>query len=145
MRRYTKPKQRAVTESMKLASEKMTRRILVVDDEEAIRIILKASLEMTAGWSVLLAPSADVGIHMATAEQPDVILLDVRMPELDGVSLFHQLQAHARTRDIPIIFLTAEARVAEHKVLEALSAGIILKPFEPTAIAGQIKTLLAWP
>lgn len=121
-----------------------TRRILVIDDEEAIQFILKASLELTTGWIVLLAPSAKVGLSMAQAEQPDAILLDVMMPELDGVALFHQLQAHACTRDIPAIFLTAQTRSSEQKVLETLGAGVILKPFEPTAIADQIKTLLAW-
>ena len=122
----------------------MARQILVIDDEEAIRVILKTCLEMTSGWTVLLASSAEAGIRMARAELPDAILLDVRMPETDGVALFHQLQAHALTRDIPAIFLTAEAKAAEHEVLKALGAGVILKPFEPMMIADQISRLLDW-
>lgn len=122
----------------------MNRKILVVDDEEAIQIILKASLEFTAGWTVLLAPSGEKGLSLAQSEQPDAILLDVMMPGIDGISLFHQLQAQPLTREIPAIFLTAQAREIERKALEKLGAGVILKPFEPEAIAHQIRTLLNW-
>lgn len=122
----------------------MTRRILVIDDEEAIRIIIEASLSFTAGWAVLTAASGVEGMTMAQAEQPDAILLDVMMPGLGGIDLFHKLQAQTLTRNIPIIFLTAQAREIERKALEMLGAGVILKPFEPEAIANQMKTLLNW-
>ncbi|MGB3788108.1 MAG: response regulator [Phormidesmis sp.] len=121
-----------------------TRRLLVIDDEEAIRIILKASLEMTVKWTVLVAASAEEGMVMAQAEQPDAILLDVMMPKIDGITLFHQLKAQAMTKHIPVIFLTAQAREVERKQLEALGSGVILKPFEPEAIAQQIQNLLDW-
>jgi len=68
----------------------------------------------------------------------------VMMPGIDGISLFHQLQAQPLTREIPAIFLTAQAREIERKALEKLGAGVILKPFEPEAIAHQIRTLLNW-
>ena len=123
----------------------MTRRILVIDDEEAIRIIIQASLEFTAGWTVLVAASGTEGIKIAQSEQLDAILLDVMMPEMDGVALLHQLRSHPLTQNIPAIFLTAQAQEAERKKLEALSSGVILKPFEPTAIARQIGSLLDWP
>ncbi|KPQ34741.1 MAG: Response regulators consisting of a CheY-like receiver domain and a winged-helix DNA-binding domain [Phormidesmis priestleyi Ana] len=122
----------------------MTRQILAIDDEEAIRIILKASLEFTAGWTVLTAASGQAGFAIAQTEQPDAILLDVMMPETDGITLFHQLQAEASTQKIPIIFLTAQAREVERKRLEALGCGVILKPFEPEIIAQQVRTLLDW-
>ena len=129
---------------MQRISEEMIRQILIVDDEEAIRVILKASLEMTTEWTVLVASSAEAGIQIARARLPDAILLDVRMPGTDGIALFHQLQAHELTHNIPAIFLTAEARLAEHQALEVLGAGVISKPFEPMAIAAQIRALLAW-
>ncbi len=122
----------------------MTQQILAIDDEEAIRIILKASLEFTAGWQVLTAASGKEGIAIAKAEQPDAIVLDVMMPETDGITLFHQLRENPSTREIPIIFLTAQAREIERKALEDLGAGVILKPFEPDAIAQQIRMLLGW-
>lgn len=122
----------------------MSQTVLVIDDEEAIRIILKAALEFTTQWQVLLAPSGTEGMATAQAKQPDAILLDVKMPDIDGVSLFHQLRAEASTQEIPVIFLTAQAREIERKALEALGCGVILKPFEPEAIAQQIRTLLNW-
>ena len=122
----------------------MTRRILIIDDEEAIRIVIEASLSFTAGWTVLVASSGVEGMTMAQAEQPDAILLDVMMPGVGGIDLFHKLQAQTLTRNIPIIFLTAQAQEIERQALALLGAGVILKPFEPEAIAHQIKTLLNW-
>lgn len=123
----------------------MTKCILVIDDDEAIRIVLKASLSCTVDWKILVADSAKKGLLLAQAEQPDAILLDVRMPDIDGITLFHQLQSHPPTQRIPTIFLTGQMRAAEHETLKALGgAGIISKPFEPTKIAHQIQTLLNW-
>jgi len=122
----------------------MSRTILVIDDEQGIRIILKAALEFTAGWKVLLASSGVEGMTAAQVECPEAILLDVMMPGIDGISLFRKLQAQASTREIPVIFLTAQAREVERQELEKLGAGVILKPFEPEAIANQIRTLLNW-
>ncbi len=126
------------------SASRRTRRLLVVDDEEAIRIVLQAALELTAKWTVLVAASGEEGMVMAQAEQPDAILLDVMMPEIDGITLFHQLKAQAMTKHIPVIFLTAQAREVEREQLEALGSGVILKPFEPEVIAGQIRQLLDW-
>lgn len=121
-------------------------RILVIDDEAAIQDIVKASLEVTAGWIVLVANSAVEGMTMVQAEQPDAILLDVMMPELDGISLFHKLKAQALTKNIPVIFLTAKVGREKRLKIEALGgAGIIIKPFEPEALAEQIRALLHWP
>ncbi len=123
----------------------MTRRILVIDDEKAIHIIVKASLEVTAGWEVLSADSATAGMAIAETEQPDVILLDVMMPELDGPAVLRKLQTQPATQTIPVIFLTAKARNGEKRLFESLGvAGIITKPFEPDQIASQIKTVLRW-
>ena len=120
----------------------MSRTVLVIDDEQGIRVILKAALEFTAGWQVLMASSGAEGMTIAQADQPDVILLDVMMPGIDGIALFHQLQANLSTKAIPVIFLTAQVGEIELKNLEELGAGVILKPFEPEKIAHQVRTLL---
>ncbi|EDX87862.1 hypothetical protein S7335_5573 [Synechococcus sp. PCC 7335] len=120
------------------------RRLLVVDDEAAIRIILKATLELTAKWTILVAASGQEGMSMAQTEQPDAILLDVMMPNIDGITLFHQLKEQPTTQHIPVVFLTAQAREVERKQLERLGVGVILKPFEPEKIAIQIQELLGW-
>ncbi len=121
-----------------------TRQLLIIDDEEAIRLILKASLELSTRWRILTAASGEEGMVMAQAEQPDAILLDVMMPQLDGITLFHQLKAQAMTRRIPVIFLTAQARAEERQILEELGTGMIMKPFEPKSVVAQVRSLLGW-
>ncbi|MGD1864931.1 MAG: response regulator [Phormidesmis sp.] len=123
----------------------MSRKVLVIDDEEAIIIVLKASLEATTDWQVITCSSATKGIAIATTERPDAVLLDVSMPKVDGTQVFKALQAEALTQNIPVIFLTAKARVSEQQILKALGvSGIILKPFSPETIAAQIKEILGW-
>mgnify|MGYP001791439143 CR=1 FL=1 len=123
----------------------MNRKVLVIDDEEAIIIVLKASLEATTDWQVITCSSATKGIAIATTERPDAVLLDVSMPKVDGTQVFKALQAEALTQNIPVIFLTAKARVSEQQILKALGvSGIILKPFSPETIAAQIKEILGW-
>ncbi len=123
----------------------MVRKVLIVDDEEAIIIVLKASIEATTDWQVITSSSATKGISLATTEHPDAVLLDVSMPKVDGTQVFKALQAEASTQDIPIIFLTAKARSSEQQELRALGvAGVITKPFSPLTIAAQIKQVLGW-
>jgi len=123
----------------------VNRKVLVIDDEEAIIIVLKASLEATTDWQVITCSSATKGITIATTERPDAVLLDVSMPKVDGTQVFKALQAEALTQNIPVIFLTAKARVSEQQTLKALGvSGIILKPFSPETIAAQIKEILGW-
>lgn len=122
----------------------MSKQLLAIDDDDAIRIILKASLEFTTDWTLLTADSGKEGLEIAIAEQPDAILLDVMMPEMDGIEVFHKLKAQPTTQTVPVIFLTAQAREVERQALESLGVGVILKPFEPEAIANQIKALLNW-
>lgn len=123
----------------------MTRRILVIDDEASILMIVKMTLEVTAGWEVITAESAAVGFEMAEREPLDAILLDLVMPELDGVAVFERLRSSSHTYHTPVIFLTARARQVQRQSLENMgSAGVITKPFEPTAIANQIKAMLGW-
>ena len=118
---------------------------MVIDDEASILVVVKTTLELTAGWEVITADSAVEGFEIAKREQPDVILLDVVMPELDGVTVLQKLQADPQTQSIPVIFLTAKARYDEQQTFKHLEvAGVIVKPFEPKTIADQIKALLDW-
>lgn len=123
----------------------MTRKVLVIDDEEAIIIVLKASLEATTNWQIITSSSATEGITLATTKHPDAVVLDVSMPKVDGTQVFKTLQAEASTQNIPVIFLTAKARDSEQQALKSLGvAGIIIKPFSPETIAAQIKEILGW-
>jgi len=121
------------------------KRVLVVDDDDGVREIVQISLEAAAGWIVLTAASGAEAIAIARVQQPDAILLDVRMPDMDGVKTFHQLQQQPETQAIPTILLTAKAKVSERRAFADLGvAGIIVKPFQAMYLADQISKLLGW-
>lgn len=120
-----------------------TNRILVIDDDEAIREVAQLTLEVLGGWQVSTAGGGADGVQTAVAERPDVILLDVMMPDVDGPSTLARLRALTATKDIPVIFLTAKIRAADHERFLGLGAqGVITKPFDPTSLSDQIFSLL---
>ncbi len=119
--------------------------MLVVDDEEDIREVAQLGLETFAGWDVRTAASGPQALHDAAADPPDVVLLDVMMPELDGPSTLAALREHPATRDVPVVFLTAKVQASERRRLEDLAAGVIAKPFDPVRLAGEVAERLGWP
>jgi CheY-like chemotaxis protein len=122
-----------------------TKRVLVIDDEDGVREIIQFSLEAVADWEVLTAASGREGLETAQAQQPDAILLDVMMPDMDGPTTFQQLQLNAATRHIPTIFLTAKVRASEQQQLLDLGVtGTIAKPFKAQDLANQIRVILSW-
>ena len=121
------------------------KRILIVDDEEDIREVVQLSLELEAGWDVLTASSGKEGLASATTQQPDAILLDVMMPDMDGITTFQQLQANPATEHIPVILLTAKVQATDQRQFETLGvAAAISKPFDPIKLAPQIALVLGW-
>jgi len=123
----------------------MTKRVLLVDDEDDIREVAAMSLETVAGWTVIAARSGLEGLKIAAEQQPDVILLDVMMPDMDGPSTFKNLQTGEATKAIPVIFLTAKAQTREQRGFRELGAqGVISKPFDPLTLADQVSELLGW-
>jgi CheY-like chemotaxis protein len=123
----------------------MSKRVLLIDDEDDIREVAGMSLETVAGWTTLAARSGREGLKIAAEQQPDAILLDVMMPDMDGPSTFRNLQESAATRSIPVIFLTAKAQTREQRGFRELGAhGVISKPFDPLTLADQISELLGW-
>ena len=122
-----------------------TRRILIIDDEEAILAVAKLSLKMVAEWDVVTATSGPEGVMKAEAEQPEAILLDVMMPQMDGISTFKQLQANAKTQGIPVILLTAKAQAVEQRQYKQIGVtGVITKPFNSLTLANEMAELLDW-
>lgn len=122
-----------------------TKRILIVDDEDRIRQVVRACLVKLAKWEVIIAASGAEAIQIAAVEQPDAILLDVSMPGMDGIETFQHLQANPQTQFIPVIFLTAKVQPAEQAEYKHLgAAGLIVKPFDPVQIAQHISQLLGW-
>ena len=118
-------------------------RILVIDDDDSIREVAQLALEILGGWQVSTAGGGADGVAKAAAERPDVILLDVMMPDLDGPATLARLRTAAATNDIPVIFLTAKIRPADRARFLGLGAeGVITKPFDPTSLSDEIFALL---
>jgi CheY-like chemotaxis protein len=123
----------------------MTRRILIIDDEDDIRQVAAMSLETIAGWDVILANSGKQGIERASKEQPDAILLDVMMPEMDGPTTLLKLKANGQTSHIPVLLLTAKVHGSDQRRFAEMGvAAILFKPFDPLTLARQISTALGW-
>jgi two-component system, OmpR family, alkaline phosphatase synthesis response regulator PhoP len=123
-----------------------TKRVLIIDDEETIQTVVQFGIRLAAGWDVITASSGLTGVDTAKIEHPDVILLDVMMPEMDGISTFKILQAHPETKQIPVIFLTAKAQAAERRQFNDLGvSGVITKPFNSLDLPEQIAKILHWP
>jgi len=119
--------------------------ILIIDDEEDIREILHMSLETIGGWNVMEARSGEEGIALAVEARPDAILLDMMMPEMDGLAALDQLRELAQTRDIPVILLTAKMQPADRQKFSNLGlAAVLAKPFDPVVLPSQIAALLGW-
>ena len=123
----------------------MSKRVLIVDDEEDIREVARVSLEVAGGWEVLTAGSGQEALCIAQVEQPDAILLDVTMPDMDGVATYQKLVADTDTRSIPVILLTAKLQIADRRRFADLGVkAVIAKPFDPLGLPAQLKTALGW-
>jgi CheY-like chemotaxis protein len=123
----------------------MSRRILLIDDEPAIREVTRATLEIVAGWVVTEAGSGAAGVALAAADPPDAILLDVMMPDMDGPRALKELRASSATREVPVLFLTAKVQATDIKRFWDLGVqGVIAKPFDPMGLASEIAAFLGW-
>ncbi|MEO0377514.1 MAG: response regulator [Cyanobacteria bacterium P01_A01_bin.17] len=122
-----------------------TKRVLVIDDENYIQEIIQIALETISGWQVMTASSGFEGLDMAEQKQPDVILLDVMMPDMDGLTTFARLQANPVTQFIPVVLLTAKVQAADQGRYQDLGVkATISKPFDPLQLPDQISKLLDW-
>ncbi|MBD2199539.1 MULTISPECIES: response regulator [Calothrix] len=120
-----------------------TKQILVIDDEDDIRQLIQTCLEIMGGWNVLTATSGSQGLLLAQSSQPDAILLDLMMPDMDGLTTFKKLQANHITKHIPVILLTAKGRISEQRsFMQVGIRGIISKPFNPQKLAVQVAVAL---
>ncbi|MFM2315562.1 MAG: hypothetical protein RLZZ04_4840 [Cyanobacteriota bacterium] len=119
--------------------------ILLIDDEETIQEVVQVGIEIESGWQVAIASSGAEGIDLAQSQQPDVILLDVMMPEMDGIDTLSQLKSNHKTSAIPVIFLTAKAQAEEKNQFQSLGVvDVITKPFNSMTLASQIAKILGW-
>ena len=118
------------------------RSILFVDDDEDIRSIAHLSLTAVGGWQVTLAACGPDAIQQALRQTPDLIILDVMMPGMDGFATLERLRGDERTAAIPVIFLTAKVQKAEVERYSAAGATVIAKPFDPMKLPDEIRRLM---
>jgi DNA-binding response OmpR family regulator len=117
--------------------------VLVIDDEAPIRLLCRVNLE-AEGMEVLEAADGPSGLERARAETPDVILLDVMMPGLDGWRVAEELLDDRSTERIPIIFLTARAELRDRaRGIDLGGVEYVTKPFNPVDLAPLVRSLLA--
>lgn len=119
------------------------RKLLLVDDDPSIRRIAQITLTSIGKFDVKVAESGAEALSMVSDERPDVVLMDVMMPEMDGPTTLAKLRAMPDFSDLPVIFMTA--RVQEHE-LERLgilgATGVITKPFDPMYLCSQIQAII---
>jgi DNA-binding response OmpR family regulator len=117
-------------------------RVLVIDDEAPIRLLCRVNLE-AEGMTVLEAADGPSGLEKARAESPDVVLLDVMMPGLDGWRVAEELLDDPRTASIPIVFLTARAELRDRaRGIDLGGIDYVTKPFNPVELAPLVRNLL---
>lgn len=115
------------------------RRILFVDDEADIREIVQIALELTPQFLLQTAESGQRALQLMAESPPDLVLLDVQMPQLDGPATLRRMRAEEKLAHIPVIFVTAKAMPRESSAYLAMgAAGVIPKPFDPYRLAEQI-------
>ncbi|MDX2099879.1 MAG: response regulator [Leptolyngbyaceae cyanobacterium bins.59] len=118
-------------------------RILVIDDEVRIQEVVQVCLETLGNWVVITASAGKEGLVKAELEQPDAILLDVSLPDIDGLTIFQQLQTNAATRHIPVILLTAKVQTSDRQQFDQIAvAGVIAKPFDALTLPEQVRSFL---
>jgi CheY-like chemotaxis protein len=114
-------------------------RILYVEDEPDIQAVAKLALEMVGGFTVKICSSGEEALREAAAFAPDMILLDVMMPGIDGPATLKGLREQPALATVPVAFMTAKvqpAEVSQYKSLGALD--VIAKPFDPMTLAGRV-------
>lgn len=123
-------------------ADHVLRKILCVEDEPDIREIVKLTLETVGGFKVELCESGQEALKIAPEFGPDLILLDVMMPDLSGPETLSALREIPELRDTPVVFMTAKTQAEEiHRFEIAGAHGVITKPFDPMTLPTQIRDI----
>ena len=118
-------------------------KILIAEDERDIRDLVAFTLRF-AGHEVVAASNGEEAVQMAPKENPDLILMDVRMPRMTGYDACRLLKADSKLKDIPVVFLSAKGQESEIQTgLEAGAEEYLLKPFAPDQLTERVKAILA--
>jgi adenylate cyclase len=116
--------------------------VLVVDDDPVIVKLLQVNFEME-GYNVITAGDGEEGLERARAENPDVMLLDVMMPKMNGLQVAGLLKGDPATSSIPIVLLSAKAQAADVQAGRDVADEYITKPFDPLELLDRVSKLIA--
>jgi len=117
-------------------------KILYAEDELDIQIIVELAVQSTSNYDIKICNNGKELLNCVEEVRPDLILLDVMMPEMDGPTTFKNLQAKEKTKNIPVIFMTAKAQAHELEIYKSSGViGIITKPFDPMDLCSNIKKI----
>jgi two-component system OmpR family response regulator len=128
-----------LTKSQRFILKMKIQKILLVDDDPNIQMIAQMGLEDRPEWQVSLASSGMEALQKFAQEKPDLVILDMMMPGMDGVTTLSKIKEQSKNADIPVIFMTA--KVQKHEIEKYLAtgvAGVITKPFDPMTLAQDI-------
>ena len=118
------------------------RRILCIDDERDILDVAQMCLETVGGYTATCCNSAGEALQRVAQIKPDIILLDVMMPQMNGPDAFAALQAIPEIRDVPVVLMTARIQPSEVKAYMKLGvAAVIAKPFDAMTLAGDVRAI----
>ena len=122
------------------------RLVLVIEDDEPVREIICSCFEDIGGWQVISADSGQAGLNLAASRYPDAIVLDLMMPEMDGLTFLQRLQDNAEAASaVAVILLTAKVDLVQSRDLAMLGVrGLIAKPFDPMRLTEQVAQMLGW-
>ena len=119
------------------------RRAVLIDDDADLRSLSAATLQFMAGWEVATAVDGADGIEVVRRELPDIVIVDLMMPSMDGYEVCRRLRADPVTARIPLVILTARTSASEQEARAAGAVGVIFKPFDPERLDAEIDALLS--
>lgn len=119
-------------------------RILLIEDDPDIQMVAQLSLEAVGGYKIEVASCGEDGLKKAAEFAPDLVLLDVMMPGMDGPTVLQRLRADSQTAHLPVVFMTAKAQAHEVEAYHEMGAlGVITKPFDPMTLPQTVAQIWA--
>ncbi|MBX9696379.1 MAG: response regulator [Cyanobacteria bacterium] len=129
---------------MSTEARKKVEKVLMVDDDDNIRLIAEMSLEGLTDWQLSMACCGKEALTQLAQHRPDLVLLDMMMPDMDGIAVFNEMKALFGDDAPRVIFMTAKAQKQEvDKYISMGAAGVIMKPFDPMCLPDDINEILA--
>lgn len=116
-------------------------RVVLIDDDPDLRTLITLTLRTSAEWDVAAFPDGASGIEAVRTLRPNLVIVDVMMPGMDGYDVCRRLKEDQATAAIPVIFLTARQETGDHRARAAGAIGAIAKPFDPARLASRIREL----